>query len=165
MATARRFEDLHAWKLAQALRDEIFRLTGRPKVIRDKGFCDDIHRSARSAPANIAEGFGLYDPKPNARHVSIAKGSLEETLNHIDDGFKRNHFDVTERDALVKLARRALIATTRYLRYLRSCKAAPPGKPYAPEKRHGEPEPREPEPGEPEPGEPEEPEPGNPRNP
>jgi four helix bundle protein len=132
MSTAERFEDLIAWQLSESLKEEVFRLTQRERVARDEKFCDQIQRSARSAPANIAEGFGRYDPKPNANHVSIAKGSLEETKNHIIDGFKRNHFDVVERDDLLKLTKRALTATTRYLRYLKSCKQAPKGKPYIP---------------------------------
>jgi four helix bundle protein len=86
MATARRFEELIAWQRSEELKEEVFRLTQRRSVARDLGFCDDIHRSARSAPANIAEGFGWYEPKANARHVSIAKASLEETKNHILGG-------------------------------------------------------------------------------
>jgi four helix bundle protein len=128
MTTAKRLEDLVAWQLAEALKEEVFRLTREERVVRDKWFCDQIQRSARSATANIAEGFGRYDPKPNANFVSIAKGSLEETRNHIYDGFRRNHFDIEQRDALLKLTRRALVATTRYLLYLKGCKAAPAGK-------------------------------------
>jgi four helix bundle protein len=132
MATAHRLEDLVSWQLAEALKEEVFRLTQRDRVARDKRFGDQIQESARSAAANIAEGFGRYDPKPNAYHVSIAKGSLEETRNHIYDGFRRNHFDIVERDELLRLTNRALIATTRYLRYLKSCRQAPSGKPYEP---------------------------------
>jgi four helix bundle protein len=135
MATARRLEDLVSWQLAEALKEEVFRLTERDRVARDKRFCEQIQESARSAAANIAEGFGRYDPKPNAYHVSIAKGSLEETRNHVYDGFRRNHFDIVERDELLQLTNRALIATTRYLRYLKSCRQAPSGKPYEPRTR------------------------------
>jgi four helix bundle protein len=135
MATARRLEDLVSWQLAEALKEDVFRLTQRDRVARDKRFCEQIQESARSAAANIAEGFGRYDPKPNAYHVSIAKGSLEETRNHVYDGFRRNHFDIVERDELLQLTNRALIATTRYLRYLKSCRQAPSGKPYEPRTR------------------------------
>ncbi len=125
MTVAQRFEELIAWQLAERLKEEIFRLIDREIVQRDRDFCEQIRKSARSAPANIAEGFGWFEPKPNARHVSIAKASLEETRNHAIDGFKRQYFSEAEHQALQKLARRALIATTRYLRYLRSCKSAP----------------------------------------
>jgi four helix bundle protein len=154
MATARRFEDLVAWQLAQEVKEEVFRLTHRDPVNRDRRFCEQIQESARSVPANIAEGFGRDDPKPNAYHVSIAKGSLEETRNHVHDSFNRRHFDIVERDTLFDLTKRALIATTRYLRYLKSCKHPPAGKPFERQPTvNQEPEP-EPEPGtqEPEPG-------------
>jgi four helix bundle protein len=152
MATARRFEDLIAWQLSEQLKEEIVRLIERSRVARDVDFCDDLRRSARSAPANISEGFGCYDPRPNARYVAIAKASLDETRNHILEGFKRSHFDVAERDDLLKLQERAYRATTRYLRYLKSCKRAPDGTPYKPrgkpapaECENQEPENREPQ--------------------
>ena len=132
MASAKRFEDLICWQLSEQLKELVFKLTARPPADRDRRFCAQIQDSARSAPANIAEGFGWYEPKPNARHVSIAKGSLEETKNHVYDGFKRSHFDAAERDDLLKLNQRALNATRRYLRYLRSCKQAPSGPRYEP---------------------------------
>src|SRR5689334_19359222 len=129
MATARRFEDLIAWQRAEELKEAVFDLTTRPHVARDRKFCDQIQESARSAPANIAEGFGRYDPKPNAYHVSIAKASLHETQNHVHDGFKRKYFDTLDRDRLLQPTKRAIVATGRYHRYLRSCKRAPEGKP------------------------------------
>ena len=82
MESAKRIEDLVAWQLAAAVRDAVFDATEVGTVSRDRAFCDDIRRAAQSAPANIAEGFGRYDPKPNANFVSIAKGSLEEIRNH-----------------------------------------------------------------------------------
>jgi four helix bundle protein len=130
MASARSFEDLVAWQLAEELRERIIALTERERVRRDFAFCDDARRAARSAPANIAEGFGWYEPRPNSRHVSIAKASLEETKNHILDAFKRHYVDAAEREELLSLARRALGATRRYLLYLKSCKSAPPVKPF-----------------------------------
>ena len=144
MTAAQRFEELIAWQLSERLKEEIFRLTDRKHIQRDNQFCEQIRGSARSAPANIAEGFGWFEPAPNARHVSIAKASLEETRNHLIDGFKRQYFSDAEYRELQMLAKRALIATTRYLRYLRSCKSAP----RPDNRRPGTNEPKEPaEPG------------------
>lgn len=135
MATARRFEDLIAWQLCEKMREAVFRLTTREPACRDVRFCEQIQDSARSAPRNIAEGFARYEPKPFANHVSIAKGSLDETRNHVYDGFLRNHFDPVERDELLQLLKRASIATTRLLRYLRSCRRAPEPRPFVPARR------------------------------
>jgi four helix bundle protein len=127
MASVDRFEDLVAWQLSEQLKEEVLKVIAREKVKRDLDFCDDIQRSARSAPANISEGFGYYTPKQNARHVTIARASLQETLNHVLEAAKRGYIDEGERKALLSLNRRALGATGNYLRYLKSCKTAPPG--------------------------------------
>ena len=42
-----------------------------------------IRRSSQSIPANIAEGHGRFYFQDNVRFCYIARGSLEETLNHI----------------------------------------------------------------------------------
>jgi len=42
-----------------------------------------LRRSSQSIPANIAEGHGRYYFQDNVRFCYIARGSLEETLNHI----------------------------------------------------------------------------------
>ena len=129
-----------AWQLSEQLKERIVPCTERERVRRDAKYCDDIRRSCRSAPANIAEGFGYYGPRQNARYVTIARGSLTETINHLLDGYKRGHLSAEEKDDLLRLARRALGATSRYLRYLQSCKEPPPGKPYKPN-QNAEPEP------------------------
>ena len=160
MAGAKRFEDLIAWQRSEALKDRVLELLEGDSVKKDRDFCDDIRRSARSAPANIAEGFGWYDPKPNKRHVSIAKASLDETRNHILEGFKRRHFSETDRDELLNLQKRAMVATRRYLLYLRSCNAAPEPKPKDRRNNQNRQNPQNPqnlEPPEPEPLEPLEP--------
>ncbi len=125
MATATRFEELVAWQLADAAKEEVFRLTNRPDVASDKGFCEQIHSSARSAPANLAEGFSRYHPKPFKNYATIARASLDETKNHTYDGFNRGYFTQEERDGLLSLLKRALVATTRLIRYLATCKQAP----------------------------------------
>jgi len=154
MPGAKRFEDLIAWQLAEQAREEVFRLTTRDRVARDRRFCDQIQDSARSAPANLAEGFSSYHPKPFKHYATIARGSLDETKNHTYDGFKRRHFSAEERDALLSLLQRALKATSRLISYLASCKSAPQPKPYLknpePRTQYQEPENREPENREPE---------------
>jgi four helix bundle protein len=47
-----------------------------------------IRRASQSIPANIAEGHGRFYFQENVRFCYIARGSLEETLSHINYAFK-----------------------------------------------------------------------------
>jgi hypothetical protein len=56
--------------------------------------------SARSSPANIAEGFGRFGNKEFARFVRIARGSQEEVLNHFIDA--RDQLMLTEDELMIE---------------------------------------------------------------
>ena len=114
MATIEHHEDLVAWQLATELKERVFELTARTAVSKHREFCDQIHTSSRSAPANLAEGFWRYSPRDNARFVRIALGSLGETANHLRDAWKENYITEDEYATLAKLARRALGITIRW---------------------------------------------------
>ena len=44
---------------------------------------DQVRRSSKSVPANIAEGAGRYYYMDNVRFCYNARGSLDETLSHL----------------------------------------------------------------------------------
>jgi len=115
---AKRFEDLHAWKLTEELKEEVFGFTSRPPASRDFKYCDQIRDSARSAPRNIAEGFGRYYPSAALPFYYIALGSLNETFNHLIDGRKRKFLDEEEFVRLRRLTFRAIKALRRLVDYL-----------------------------------------------
>jgi four helix bundle protein len=121
MATAKHHEDLDVWRLATEICDEVSRLVEREKVKRDRGFCDQILRSSRSAPANVAEGFARYRPREFARFLRIAIGSLAETQNHLREAQRRKYLEQEDFDKLWRLSRRALGAATKLHNYLKDC--------------------------------------------
>ena len=45
---------------------------------------DQVIRAARSVTANIAEGFGRHHPQENLQFCRQARGSLVETLEHLN---------------------------------------------------------------------------------
>ena len=114
------FRDLICWQLATELSDLVDRLTESGPVRQDFKFRNQIRDSAASAPANISEGWGRYYANQNAPYVRIAKSSLDETLNHLLRGKRREYFSPADFNEAFKLVKRALGATTRYLLYLES---------------------------------------------
>ena len=131
MAGVKAFEELDAWKLASELCDLVYAMTETGPASRDFKFRDQIRDSAASAPRNISEGFGRFKPRENANYVRWARGSLEETHNHLKHGHRRKYFEPAALQAAVKLVKRALGATTRYWQYLDSCDGEVPGQPPA----------------------------------
>jgi four helix bundle protein len=121
MSTLNSHEDLDAWRLATELKEWVFRIIKRPQVARDFKFCDDIKRSARSAPANLSEGFWRYRPRDNAKFVRVALGSLGETHNHLRDAFTEKYIDENEYKGIRALNERALKAAVGWHTYLMSC--------------------------------------------
>jgi four helix bundle protein len=126
MATAQKYEDLDAYQLSKELRDTIFKLTEAGPALTNLKFRDQIRRSSSSAPANISEGFGRFKPREFAHFARVARASLLETRNHIEDGRTKNYFSEEEATCLFDLQVRATKATTDLLRYLESCKGVAP---------------------------------------
>ena len=115
---ARRFEELDCWRLSRLLKLKVYAVIRRPAVARDFKFCDQIRESSRSAPNNIAEGFGRYRPAEFAHFLRIAKASLIETLNHLIDAEDNEYISHEEQVEMSLLGQRALGATVKLIKYL-----------------------------------------------
>lgn len=120
--TARRIEDLVVWRLAFALSETVDRMVQTPRARRQSDLCAQIHRSADSVAANLAEGFGRYRPRENARFVRIAKGSLIETQTHLRRGKARDCWTPEDFERAWRLSCRTMKALVPYLRYLEALK-------------------------------------------
>jgi four helix bundle protein len=116
---AKQYQDLVAWQLANELRRAVFQATIRGPASRDLRFCDQIRAASSSVSANIAEGFYRYTHREFARFLRIARGSLGETQNYLEEARDRGY--ITDRDfqSLWRLSVRAMVATTRLMTYLR----------------------------------------------
>ena len=125
MASMRNHEELIAWQLAAELRDRVLPILRRPKVAKDFDFCDQLRRSARSGPANLAEGFGRHRPRDNARFVRIALATLHETQNHLGDGRNSGYIGEREFTELLQLSKRAVRTAVGWHNYLYNCRDTP----------------------------------------
>ncbi len=78
------FETLMVWKKSHALMLDIHKRL-LPRFSREEKYVltDQLRRSSKSVPANIAEGAGRFYYMDNVRFCYHARGSLDETLNHL----------------------------------------------------------------------------------
>jgi four helix bundle protein len=98
MGGARSFTELHAWQLANELKRGVYGLIDSTRARNDTKFSDQIRDAAASAPRNIAEGFGRYQPREFSQYLRVANGSLMETSNHLRDGVDRGYFTQAQVD-------------------------------------------------------------------
>ena len=138
MTGVRSFTELHCWQLSNELKLGVYALIKDGAAARDFNFRDQIKDAAASAPRNIAEAFGRYEPNEIKQYLRVATGSLMETSNHLTDGVDRGYFRQTDVAPLLRVARRASAATSGWIRYLKTAKA-PRGRPWAAGEPSGEP--------------------------
>jgi four helix bundle protein len=75
--------ELEVYQVSMSLVKLVYQITSSV-TYAERGTVDQIRRSAKSVPANIAEGFGKRSsPKEFKRYLSIALGSSDETIVHL----------------------------------------------------------------------------------
>ena len=128
MAGWKDFREIVAWQLAQQLKLRVYEFLDRPAVKRHYRFTDQLADAARSAPSNIAEGFGRFGNKEFARFARIAKASEVEVLNHLIDAHDQRLLTKDEFLLLEHTTRKAMKATVGLIRHLEST-PDPPHRP------------------------------------
>jgi four helix bundle protein len=93
--TEQSFETLKVWqKSHQLMLDVHHKLLPLLPKEEKYGLADQVRCSSKSVGANIAEGAGRFYFMDNVRFCYMARGSLDETLNHLlvskDLGFCEN---------------------------------------------------------------------------
>jgi len=78
------YRELAVWRKSVQLVKLVY---GQVKKFPDEeryALADQVRRAVVSVPSNIAEGNGRASNKDYAHFLSIAKGSLYETMNQLD---------------------------------------------------------------------------------
>jgi four helix bundle protein len=119
VAGAKHFRELICWQLANELKIALYQLADAPNVQRDLRFRDQLRDAAASGPRNIAEGFGRRTHREFAHFLDIARGSLMECQNHLQDAVDRGYLQPARFTPLDALAKRTCGAVARLQRYLR----------------------------------------------
>jgi four helix bundle protein len=117
------FQDLRAWQTARAFKLAVYRLTDGGSLAGEPRLREQLREAAASAPSQIAEGFGRFEPLDNARYVRGARASLLECQNHLIDAVDRGRLEEPARKALEPLIEAALVEVGGWLDYLQSPEA------------------------------------------
>jgi len=118
---ASNFEDLDCWKECYSLKLFVKRevLTNLPKTERFELY-SQLLRSARSATANIAEGWGRYHYKENIKFLLNARGSVAEILDHGIEAKDCNYISEEVLKSLRNQVEICLKLINGYIKYLRN---------------------------------------------
>lgn len=103
----RGFEDLKAWQLARRLMNECHQVADGLPAKERYDLASQIRRSSKSVMANIAESYGRYHYLDRLRFLYFARGSLNETINHVITASDLGFFDAPRAKALYELGREA----------------------------------------------------------
>ena len=100
--TARRYEELFAWQLADAFKKEVFGILRRSEAARrDLKYRGQLVDSASAVAKDLAEGFRRKSPGDLMRFIDYAVGSLAEAKERLKDGTQLEYFPAEWcRDAL-----------------------------------------------------------------
>ena len=112
--------DLHTWQQADRVRRKILELCDKPEVKRDFAFCNQADRAAASACRNIAEGFARYGHPDFAKFVTIARASLGELLDSLDEARLKGYVTSQQFDDLDEAVRKATAFANALRRYLQN---------------------------------------------
>jgi four helix bundle protein len=122
----KRVEDIIAYQLAVKLRDRVLVLLDSGTIPFNFHLRDQIADSARSAPANISEGFDRYKHGQFGYHVGVAKASLAELKTHLEEGRTRGFLTEETFSDLLKLQIEAKRTTSGLLKHLKTTEAPEP---------------------------------------
>ena len=79
----RRFDEHPLWQRARRFRQAIYRISADWPAEERYGLRAQIRDAAISITSNFAEGFGRYHFQENIQHCRIARGSINECLDHL----------------------------------------------------------------------------------
>ena len=120
MGTFHSFEEIEAWKEARTLVLKIREICKRDAVKRDFSFIDQITRSSRSVPANIAEGFESNSPPDFVKFLGYSKRSAGEVRSHLYDALDEKYITSEEFNILSEQTKIICRMIAKLIHYLQS---------------------------------------------
>lgn len=122
MSQIKNFIDLIVWQRAHKLMIDVYDFTKLLPLEEKYNRTSQLKRSSSSTSANIAEGFGRYHYQENIQFCRQARGSLEETANHIIAARDLNQAPRANCDKLLAQGDEVRILLNSYIRSLQNNK-------------------------------------------
>jgi len=113
------FEDLKCWQLARQLMLECHHLAEKLPAKERYDLASQIRRSSKSGMANISEGYGRYHYLDSLRFYYFARGSINETINHIITAHDLHYIDQARFQELYTLGRETERTLNGYINFVR----------------------------------------------
>ncbi len=117
-----KLETLNVYKSAKEIRKKIFELANTFPKEENFLLKDQIIRSTRKCPANIAEGYGRFHYQENIQFCRIARGSLFETLDHLSVALECDYIPIAVYNSRIEQINNLLKQLNGYINYLKSQK-------------------------------------------
>jgi four helix bundle protein len=112
------FESLEAWKVAREFRKEVSVIVKTFPKYEQYQLSQQITNSSRSVSANISEGYGRFHYKETTKHCRIARGSLDETLDHLICACDESYIDDSKLQQMREQHERCRKLINGYIRYI-----------------------------------------------
>jgi len=118
MTGSKGFESLDVYKRTSILRQNIFELVKQFPSEEKYRLSDQLIRSTRKCPANISEGYGRYHYQENIQFCRIARGSLTESIDHLNVAFECEYIDHETKDKYAIEINTIIKMLNGYIKYL-----------------------------------------------
>ena len=124
MATIRSFEELDCYKACREFRNQVAEFCEALPPKEEFLLKSQLLRAASSVTAKIAEGFGRHQHQENLQFCGFARGSLTESLDHLNAALDENFLTKERNDALRSQHEMAGKLLNGYIYYLSRTAAA-----------------------------------------
>jgi four helix bundle protein len=116
------FESLEVWKETRNFRRMMISICKLIPIEERFRLIDQIKRSSRSVTANIAEEYGRFHYLDNIKFCRDARGSLNETLDHLTAAYDEQYISEETLAQLKSQFEKSLKLLNGYIGYLKRMK-------------------------------------------
>lgn len=123
VATYNHFYELPVYNVCRAFRKKISGIVRKyfPKS-ETYLLSAQVLDSSRSITANIAEGFGRFHYQENIQYCRQSRGSLTESLDHMNSAFDDNYIGIEILNDITNDYKECLKQLNSYIKYLKKAK-------------------------------------------